>query len=241
MILPLYRLCRLALPVPLMVVVGCAASTPPDRRATDDARASAGDSTAALLRVLADDFRRHLPPDLQGYTVDTADITLTALPSAVVQGLTWHVGEYRPPDTGDMELVAVAGWRNAVPVPIRTPGDWTAVVSASGWRPSTEDDVIDACEDLLRAVGVLRDPHWPPTVFRGDSPLPADVADAEAALSHLRAPEVRMEPDGGGAATLWAIERGRITRYRCEVDADASAALTQLASVPGIGFPRIGP
>jgi hypothetical protein len=170
-------------------------------------------------------------------------ISVLAESSAVIEGMTYEWGAYRPPGTYDLLFIAVVARAAGQTRALRSASDWGVALAGAGLEvPAMRAQ--QACREVITYAGPRRDVGIRPIIFTGPASLARLFQADQDSLSklHLEPPEVaRDDTTGRSLVTLWAIEAGQTTRYHCEFGPGENVNLTAVDSVYGLGFQPRGP
>ena len=190
----------------------------------------------ATQRALLTALRAIVPPEVGEPTIASVEFLRDS--SAMVPGLAYTWVVYRPPGSEHARWLQVAARRFGESRIVTTPSEW--MKAASPQWPRNSNAFVQICGELLRAVGPRRDPIFQPKVFVDRASLQdLDAPLADSALKVV-APPLTDKRDTRWVATLWAIEFGRIAKYRCQLSKADSAGLVEMDSVTNLG-PRYRP
>jgi hypothetical protein len=158
--------------------------------------------------------------------------------SATLPGVVYYWGYFRPPHTADIVLSSVVYSAGGEVVRLVSPHDWSRMMNAIHWTPSSDSLAIVACGEMVRTAGpradqfnvaIYRDTvafsgHWPLLVRAGD-------------ISARAQPPTASEDAEGYHVVLWAVEPWRTTKYECVfATATGSATLSARDSIEGAGY-----
>ena len=134
---------------------------------------SAADSMACSLVVA--DLRQREVEILRRRTAsfDPARWPLQRETSTVVLGLVYWSAQYAPPQTADMFWEAVVAYAGGAPRVVHSPADWLALVAPTGWRPTSSEDALLACAEVVAVAGPRSSRLWTPFLYRDAASLSA--------------------------------------------------------------------
>ena len=185
-------------------------------------------------------------PVLRDDVSETDSMEFVERPSRAIAGLRYVRGSYRPPDTFDATVTAVAGETGESAGLLRSPQDWSDLVGSIGWFPKGEAEAIEACSELVTFAGPRQARTIPPLVYR-DSTVLSGAPSREVPLAPELAGQIRARAkppkvtagSGDWTVALWMIEVGRSTEYRCSFARQSgklSVTLSEGDSIPRAGL-----
>jgi hypothetical protein len=170
-------------------------------------------------------------------SIDTAAVRMRLDTSRVIGHLRYMWASYRPQNTADVHLFAVAAVIEDNVKILRSPQDWSDVVG--DWRPTSTAEAIGACKEIVATVGPGRDPMQQPILYEPPYRLQgATIVDAKALAKWGTAPSaVRRQDSWESRVTV--LEAGRAAKYECHFPQNGSVSLRLVAALPGTGqFPK---
>jgi hypothetical protein len=162
--------------------------------------------------------------------------------SAVIPGLSYYWGYFRPPRTGDILISAVVAEVAGHIITIQSDSDWAEALRFSGWLPATSQEAVTACAELIQTAGPRADRehvqvfedtaqftgHWPAVMRMSELARRAD-------------PPRTLLTTEAWLVSLWAVEPWRSDLYGCAfrlvpLSNHPGAQLALMDSLPGVGF-----
>ncbi|MEJ2218740.1 MAG: hypothetical protein P8099_19305 [Gemmatimonadota bacterium] len=190
-------------------------------------------------RLLFESLREQSRPFRADESFDTARVVITLDTSAVLSGVVYYWGGMPNPRIVDAFLGDLAAAVEGDATILSTFADWRQLAARSGWMPSNPADVLGACREALTTVGPRADPTDRPRILTdtlsSTGTLPQFVVDS-ILHRNLPLPTIRGDSAAGWIAEFWAVEIGQLTRYRCQLRAWETLAVTPLDSVMHTGY-----
>lgn len=173
--------------------------------------------------------------------LDPGRLRVSVDTSQVVPGLRYHRTVYAPPGTADIVVHAVVGSLGDRVAALERPADWAGLVASSGWRPGSPEAAVRACGELVGTTGPRSGGVWPPAMYLGPGSLQTPGLHLHAsARDALQPPRTSRSASAGWEVIAWFLESGRIARYVCTFEDDATGYVITTA-IEGVGLPLLGP
>lgn len=183
----------------------------------------------------------HASPERSGpFTPDSLVVATDT--SAVIPGLSYYWGYFRPPRTGDILISAVVAEVAGHIIRLQSDSDWAEALRFSGWLPTTPQEAVSACAELIQTAGPYAN-RADVQVFEDTAQFsgrwPAVMGMSELAR-HADPPRTQLTTDAW-LVSLWAVEPWRSDLYGCAfrlapLSNHAGAQLALMDSLPGVGF-----
>ena len=173
---------------------------------------------------------------------DPLAVSLRSDPSDAVVGMSYWQGSYAPPGTNNDSLTIAAARGPKGAQLLESPADWFRAARATGWRPASKPNVVEACVEVVSNVS--RDSGAEPrvkffrdsfSVYVGDAGIFPDSARAYAFRHQMKDVQVVGDSATGFTASFWMLEPGKARFYRCKVSTQ-SFELDAVDSLDGIGL-----
>ena len=171
---------------------------------------SAVESRVTPKQVLAEAIQESLSDSVRSQLATNwrDSIRVRAESSAVIPGLVYHWGTYRPPRSHDLIYSALAAATGEKTAELQSPSDWVEAVKRTGVLIANERQAIGACAELIRTVGPGRWLRQPPVVYLDSSSLHEPTVtlgiDRGAVVSSATSPRVQRAKDGW-QVRIWAL------------------------------------
>lgn len=164
--------------------------------------------------------------------------------SRAVPGLAYRWAIYQPPRTFDLLFTVLGGRLGGASRVLDNPRDWWGLVLTSAWKPATAEDALRACRELVEYVGPRRDAAIRPVPYEGAGTLTRMFAVDRDSILRFGVTPPRLlagRPDSGWTVSLWALEAGQTTHYKCNLGPEDQSNLIVTDSILGVGLQPRGP
>lgn len=183
--------------------------------------------------ILMNELRRLTPKRFGRFDETRVDLRSDSLPE--IPGLQLRWGVYRPPETADIQivaLVAAAGGRRSV---LREPADWRRLLTQC-W-PQSAASAIDVCRGVIATTGPRRDPYRQPIKYSDSLQLRnLSIALPDAKPAWLTDASAGRSGNEQWQVAIGVFEPGRAARYSCRLSRADGATLEVTDSLPGAGL-----
>lgn len=206
----------------VIALAGCAPSTP-----------AAHTSPTQVEHLLIQEISQDLAQDSTPF--ERSRFTVTRRRSAVLDGVTYHWGEYRPPVThGRITALVASGPRLLV---VRNAGDWEQLWRRSGKAVHDRDTALSVCEELIETTGSLRGSR-PNTEFYSERTVLSSLTlvNSDKIEATAKAPEIQQDGNEW-RVRLWQLQPWQTVQFVCRIAPD-NVSYTPVDTIAGSG--RIG-
>jgi hypothetical protein len=158
-----------------------------------------------------------------------------------VLGVTYVWGAYLGIQHYNVLSTAVAAVDSRSVAVLQSPEDWSALAAGRPWHPESASSATSGCGEAIRVTGVRRHPSQRAFVFDGREKLPLFFrSQPETIPPEAESPQVTARSEGW-LVTLWVVEVGAVTKYRCSTAKSGRVTLEEERTFPGKGHPVLQP